>query len=124
MIQEQELRIGNKVLYNGEIDEVYSIFHINGQMQPYRVLLQGGRDKDGFCLLDIHPISLTSEILEKCAFKNGGSYWILNDVIIYDGELYGDFTYKYNYADKEIKYLHQLQNLYFALTGEELVYEP
>jgi hypothetical protein len=31
--------------------------------------------------------------------------------------------FEYSDGDVEIKYVHQLQNLYFALTGEELKYE-
>jgi len=71
------------------------------------------------------PIQLTEELLLKCGFDK-------NLVLITDN---GEVRY---YRDEEIhvggwdsctlgmvyiskcKYLHQLQNLYFALTGEEL----
>lgn len=61
-------------------------------------------------------ISLTSEILEKCGFRttvNNNSFG--NGVI-------GLFFYKgeYIYYRAKGKYLHQLQNLYYTLTGEEL----
>jgi hypothetical protein len=78
------------------------------------------------------PIPLTLEILEKCG-------WVWNEECkSYEGkdvrmniqlnEISGSYT-MFNYvlkakiADK-IYHLHQLQNLYFALTGEELNFKP
>ena len=76
------------------------------------------------------PIPLTDEWLLKFGFKyvesydnykvKAGDYW--NSVKFYEGE------WCYNNDDSDsgcyflttIKYVHQLQNLYFALTGEEL----
>lgn len=67
----------------------------------------------------IKPIPLTEEWLMKFGFeKNIGwddmVYYILNGVDVYEMIDY------YEYADAKIKHVHQLQNLYFALTGEEL----
>lgn len=47
-------------------------------------------------------------------YTNGRSkfYYVIDTVVNDHGE--------YIYIDKEILYVHQLQNLYFALTGEEL----
>jgi hypothetical protein len=79
----------------------------------------------------LYPINLTPEILEKCGFKCligmhyelkiGGdsdmhlTYWAKDDfyfnIYTQDGE--GKLPIK-------TQYLHQLQNLYFALTGTEL----
>jgi len=55
---------------------------------------------------DIEPIPLTEEWLCKLGFDNNhwATKWILEDMPIPTG----------------IKYVHQLQNLYFALTGKEL----
>lgn len=68
--------------------------------------------------IDITPIPLTPEILEKAGFVN-------KDL--------GNLSYNLAYGDGVcisisfngtwicyLTYLHQLQNLYFALTGEEL----
>jgi len=79
----------------------------------------------------IKPIPLTEEWLLKFGFVDGsylyknykvkaGDYW--NSVKFYEGE------WCYNNDDSDaacyflttIKYVHQLQNLYFALTNEEL----
>lgn len=70
------------------------------------------------------PIPLTPEILEKCGFGNGNSEKA--NVDLWNKYWIGDFELDNNkecfdYEGKvSIKYLHQLQNLYFALTGEEL----
>lgn len=79
---------------------------------------------------EIHPIELTEELLLKCGFKevknkinifvNGRlKYWIGNN----GGLAYlknEDSDESYFIPNHGIKYIHQLQNLYFNLTGEEL----
>jgi len=80
------------------------------------------------------PIPLTPQILEKCGFEKDkvtGDYWDmvdeygcskLNFVIFHyeDGTFsIGSSLGEYSIG-KRFMYLHQLQNLYFALTGEEL----
>jgi hypothetical protein len=64
------------------------------------------------------PIPLTEEWLLKLGFIKHVSqsiWYTLNkvDVWFFDGKYVNDI-------DVEIKYVHQLQNLYFALTNEEL----
>ena len=110
-----ELRIGNWVLndYTHKPQEVYG-------MMLHRL----SKENDmGF----IKPIPLTEEWLIKFGFDSNGDdneYWVhdgmrnfsfLNqgvDFKVFDS---GDVTVCF------IKYVNQLQNLYFALTGEELV---
>lgn len=81
----------------------------------------------------IHPIPLTEEWLLKFGFDKStfGSipmFFSKNDSFSYIQEqAYGcNGNYGYCLNDEkmwflEIKYVHQLQNLYFALTGEELI---
>ena len=45
------------------------------------------------------------------------------DIDILDGEYCHFYFCQYGDWYKEIKYVHQLENLYFALTGEELTYK-
>jgi hypothetical protein len=83
-------------------------------------------EDDRTYLDEFEPIPLTPEILEKCGFDKGMGIdhkfqglrlrlWKNNDWILLNTngcDLYPRMP--------TIKYLHQLQNLYFALTGKEL----
>ena len=135
-----ELRLGNYVFYgapiNGGCVEVHSIkilthrIDINGRPQSY-----------------FEPIPLTEEILFKCGFEKvknkdkedlreyightvqKARYAIFDtDIFITKVDKRGllhrsidcDFMVLFYHKSIPIKYLHQLQNLYFALTGQEL----
>lgn len=68
------------------------------------------------------PIQLTEEWLLNFGFKDNLNF---KNVIFIDSKIafYNDnnvFTLANHEYNIEIKYVHQLQNLYFALTGEEL----
>ena len=56
------------------------------------------------------PIQLTEEILLKC-----DCYWVR-----YIENVDGKFFFQYFDLEIELPYLHTFQNLYFALTNEEL----
>lgn len=76
------------------------------------------------------PIPLTEEWLLKFGFKSDDISWEYskrfgNLYIMYDIKINSIYIHdgsRYDGADipNEIKHVHQLQNLYFALTGEEL----
>jgi hypothetical protein len=73
---------------------------------------------------NVHPVKLTEEILLKCGFNFNNENrleWIKGSFNLEkkEEEFYFEVYSHYN----EVKYLHQLQNLYFALTGQELTYE-
>jgi hypothetical protein len=70
----------------------------------------------------IEPIELTEKCLFKFGLKGTQGYY-------YDSEIGAiEFYYEdeilvcdiYNYRNENVKYIHQLQNIYFALTNEEL----
>lgn len=68
---------------------------------------------------DIHPLPLTEARLLKMGLEEGNrGYYLYGDITIsVEGEVY--------FGDSDtwiasIYYVHQLQNLYFALEGEEL----
>jgi hypothetical protein len=71
-------------------------------------------------------IALTPEILDKCGFKKDYSGLVLPDKMSLSFSVTKEFGYLACWQDKclhlpyNIKYLHQLQNLYYSLTGEEL----
>jgi hypothetical protein len=77
------------------------------------------------------PISLTPEILERCGFSkvNNQNIWNAYEKGKYRIEdLALENTYSFrlkvnpneSYYLADVNYLHELQNLFFALTGEEL----
>jgi hypothetical protein len=91
----------------------------------------------------LKPIPLTPEILEKCGFKWNGDkgkvlYYFFNGIRITmptcslsilrscdkAGESQNGWCGTSLGDSLDIKYLHQLQNLFFALTGTELNYNP
>lgn len=134
-IDVKELRIGNKFLNEqGGIDEVYCIEE--GGINWYAPLY----DPDDKTYEEVvNPIPLTNDILEKCGFKENTDksyYWKYPNlrywenkgmtIVLQDGEFR-----KYNYCEDdfystmypELTSLHQLQNLYFALTNTELTIE-
>lgn len=119
-----ELRIGNKVkvngLYNGQI-LTYDRFN---EEKDVMFFSDGNKFGMGEFLHNIEPIQLTEEILLKCGFEKNGIRYSKNDIYLWIDENKIVFaiaelkskTGKY----LEIESFHQLQNLYFALTGEEL----
>ena len=63
--------------------------------------------------LDIDSISLTEEWLLKFGFENNG-------IAFWNGVGLSKLSDGFYFMTTKIEFLHQLQTLYFALTGEEL----
>jgi len=76
-------------------------------------------------LIDREPIPLTEEILLKCGFeknnihKDPRMYEYCIDYMPYIRTIDNSKTFEISFYTTRIEYLHQLQNLYFALTGKE-----
>jgi hypothetical protein len=121
-----ELRIGNLVEYNGNVIDCVD------------VMCDGINTKDieGINIVFIHPIPLNEEWLLNFGFsttdykkgyigidhKAGG---IITDFVLtyplVNGVFQKHFIWEHSkFKYQELKHVHQLQNLYFALTGEEL----
>jgi hypothetical protein len=115
MIKANELRLGNYFLWKCKPKKVKHIW-------PYGVGITTEEGDDWTQVLeieDIEPIPLTLEILEGAGFENWNKNKYANNVICLT--LNGDgFLYLANQRHVNLFYLHQLQNLYFSLTGEEL----
>ena len=109
-----ELRIGNWINRLGKPTFINAIQ--KGESIDYiRTPLSGA-----ITINQIEPIPLTEEILLKCGFVNG---WNGNYFCNTNGEFYfNGNSYEGETLSKNIKYLHQLQNLYFALTNQELIF--
>jgi len=113
MIDPKELRIGNWVTFEQYPESVT-------QVGPQLLSCNRGIWDEP----DIYiPIPLTPEWLERLGFdkdtgeKESQPFY---DVFVW---VYGSWRIKFDntvYIGPEIKYVHQLQNLWKALTGEEL----
>ena len=114
MIKASELRIGN-----------YIIDPKDGSEKKVNIF-QLGKSMIDDVNIGYIPIPLTPEILEKCGFESKGhsTYWHINPDLSYVFKIShvgnGKWFSINATANKPIQYLHELQNLYFALTGEEL----
>ena len=120
IMKAEELRIGNSIIINGDV--VNNI--------GWGVIKDVSDKNIGFkdCYLDIlkhEPIPLTEEWLESFGFINQDDKMYELSYDQFDFECYysysgGTWNSRLNEVDLVIKYVHQLQNLYFTLTGEEL----
>lgn len=135
-----ELRIGNWVVWDDDSQEEVQVRELTAPLE-----LEGGQEYfiNGGLIGDFKPIPLTEEwlvrfglikkylenTLEEGGFdlKEDGSRWyywvdkgVFNLEIQPNGEIWFELYSYYNH----IKYVHQLQNLYHALTGEELTIKP
>ena len=129
MIKEQELRLGNYVMQkvNNRIvttKVTYELFDFLGQ---------GGNNF-------VYPVVLKAEVLEKAGFIENKNYplypeareFVLavpvngsnkNELFAYiknNGECFGRATVNNTISSNNFYHMHQLQNLYFALCGQEL----
>jgi len=136
MIQANELRIGNILIDNGFeairdstdiMDSVVSITSIwdSGKLDYY-IGRKVGEIYENESIKEFSPIPLTEDWLVRFGFE----YFKGNNSYQYDsfmgftiwGRLKDGFSVHVQDIEcgNPIKYVHQLQNLYFALTGEEL----
>ena len=119
-MQANELRIGNfvKCELTGDFQKVISIEKGFIKSAPTN------ENTKGWNVNSIEPITLTPDILEKCGFEYSYPYYTVADVVSLIFSNTGIMTYVMGDNQiKRIQYIHQLQNLYFALTGTELQIE-
>jgi hypothetical protein len=129
MIDVKELRLGNYLLQkiNNRISTVKCGF------PHFEVVSRQGTK-------DLYPVVLNAEILEQCGFSENKEYPLLpdarefilllpvmgsnkNEIRAYiknNKECFGRASLNSLPASNNFYYLHQLQNLFFALTGKEL----
>jgi len=116
MIQANELRIGNWVKVKGTNNAITVSFPLHNELA-----------EDWYSFLNaIEPIPLTPEILEKCNCIKDTNTPYTTSVFGIDFQFNSDFIHFYwdgeylFYNGFKIQHLHQLQNIYFALSNTEL----
>lgn len=112
-----ELRIGNYVTLNNDVKIVNGNL-IKEQQQSEMIIRE----------IYLEPIQLTEEWLLKFGFAWRGlnekfltKYTPCGKAVVNSKN--GFFKLAGVTIEVEIKFVHQLQNLYFALTGEELTFK-
>lgn len=142
MIKAQDLRIGNLINFNWWFNGVGKVDLIDG-CHGYVTMERHG---DEFHLDEISPIPLTEDWLVKLGFKGYSHFTVMNSKYIelgrgreisigcvgtpnemvylieldVDGRTINDIITLRNFDYDGRTYVHQLQNLYYALTGKEL----
>jgi capsid portal protein len=125
MIDPKELRLGNFIRFNEKFPDDPELELDN----------EGPMNEDDFnhMLIDsefrknAEAIPLTEEWLKRFGFKRQNNAWNgphKNDFSLWNPP--GEYGISLNdtIMCPVIEYVHQLQNLYFALTGEELTLKP
>jgi len=133
MIQPSELRLGNFILFKNQ----GRISMVRCDFMHFDLLHKG--DTSSF-----YPVVLKAEILQKSGFIENKDYPLLpqarefvlvlpvignhkNELFGYvktNGECFVRATVNGAVATNNFFHLHQLQNLFFALTGTELEIKP
>lgn len=128
MIHANELRLGNYILHKGGV----RILPVKCTFAHFDLLAKG-QTKDMF------PIPLKTDIMQKCGFLENNKYYQSPEVrefvltlpvkgtntneiraYINKTETYARATVNELIITNNIHHLHQLQNLYYALTAAEL----
>lgn len=133
MIQASEIKVGNVFIRELRTSRGLEYDHDFIITEEQMGELIG--DNIGLALQDLFPIPLSSEILMASGFAQSftsdpqepdySQVFEINHVSIHQHSKKENKFFWYNVdLEVEIKYLHQLQNLYYSLTGTELIYKP
>lgn len=123
MIKANELRVGNWVAHHGETDVPFRL----GAQAIFNIATGFLDRQEAYS-----PIPLTPEVLEKCGFEKtySGKFLMLDkmnrpfDIIIDLNKKSVGVGDNDEYLLSYFPHLHQLQNLFYCLRGEELEYKP
>lgn len=126
MIELSELRIGNLVL--GPLKKDFGTVK---RIETVVLIQHSLGHEDYFSPKEINPIPLTEEWLQRFGFKSDQNRFYMSvesdygggiDSLIVPGEsvTVSCFDCDDGRIGAKFPYVHQLQNLYFALTGTEL----
>lgn len=119
-----ELRIGNTIEWANDPESTNNEAIVEAFLLDGNIRTSTG---DGH-ISEFKPIQLTEKWLTKFGFEKNGTVFKLNSWFGLEKEYSRENYEKYNFMfenyqiqfpDLFVKSVHQLQNLYFALTGEE-----
>jgi hypothetical protein len=127
MVTARELRIGNWLICDKMLN--YRYCYVDRiKSNGFSVRIKETNQLIHYADSCTKPIPLTPEILEQCGFENeklgdlGTSDYIKGVIIV--GRVAGTYEWQIAIYKRFIKvfiqHLHQLQNLMYMLTGEEL----
>lgn len=136
MIDTKELRIGNYILYKGSKAKIsgISLKHILAYTFYKEAKTPTSTENVSLNVEDCTPIPLAEELLLKCGMNECNDDAIVRyiycngkfkmSIVIHGLKKYIVHIHNLENGEqicgKEILYLHQLQNIYFDLTGNEL----
>lgn len=127
------LRVGNHIgidLKNYP-NNIFTVMEIGETMKCFNEGSNGYWD-----IAEFEGIILTKDVLVSCGFINQNNGWTIGKRNMADDSAFGLFDYNYCKGKlklrlngaylplPEVKYLHCLENIYFDLTGKELIYSP
>jgi hypothetical protein len=127
MIEIRELRLGNIIEFQPFSDERGYYHAISSIHEDDTVRFMNGKESVGCYHVElINPVHLTEKWLLRLGFEwdeitySIGNIWLAECENGYNVWLHGLSMG----ITTRVKHVHQLQNLYFALTGTELTYKP
>ena len=121
-MKKEELMYGNKLLFLNEVVTFSNISQIREDGIFWIKTIEPKIDSKSF---HFKPIPLTEEWLLKFGFFKYNNAYVLEkpseNIMNFKFSIWNDFTYNSSEFPVELKYVHQLQNLHFALTGTHLI---
>jgi hypothetical protein len=120
----KELRIGNWVDFNPGKGRKSRSRTVKQLLEETCIVDDSGLSLKLFYESDsINAIPLSPEILIACGFEKSRGYWS-NPIVSIQYVPETDGNEILYLLSVRLKSLHQFQNLYWCLTGEELTYSP
>ena len=123
MISCNELRLGNRVLVDKNLQQVSmitgtAVFTIDAEEGHEPAASEHSSDQ-------IEPVPLTDDVLKQCGFvyHDYFKFWQLKTGITSEMDIDSDYDvidFMHKPIIKKLASLHQLQNVYFMLKGREL----
>lgn len=121
MISKHEVRLGSRISYQGAYVEITAI----GE-QPVLIFADGKPAKEEITWADLQPLPIDANLLKRLGFEEEqldeticfrrGVVTIIQRGEAFSWQNPSDYT-----VNCTIRHLHQLQNLYNVLTGDELL---